>query len=225
MKINKIKRCIDVVLTLVLLFLMAYQVTGDILHEWIGIGMTVIVIAHQVLNRRWYMAIAKGKYKPYRIVMTVIDILLLLCFFTTAFCGMAMSNHAVPFMNGIIPLIPARQMHLAFSYWSFVLAGIHIGFHLSTLISKLKKKSAKIVLLSASTVLSVCGFWLFFKSNIFSYMFLTTHFAFLDYNKNPVIVVFENLIMLLAWAFAGMITSILLTSNRKRRNTNENSNS
>jgi hypothetical protein len=29
---------------------MAYQVTGESLHELIGIGMTVLVIIHQILN-------------------------------------------------------------------------------------------------------------------------------------------------------------------------------
>ena len=144
----------DIILTLVLLFSMAYQVTGEALHEWLGIGMTVIVIAHQVLNRKWYTAIAKGKYKPYRLTLTITDCLLLLCFFTTAFCGMAMSSHAVPFMNGIISSMLARQMHLALSYWSFVLMGIHIGFHLATLISKLKKKSARAAVLAAWAAVS-----------------------------------------------------------------------
>ena len=51
------KRIIDVCMTILLLFLMAYQVTGEVLHEWIGIGMTVLVIVHQILNRKWYGAL------------------------------------------------------------------------------------------------------------------------------------------------------------------------
>ena len=35
---NIIKRIVDVLLTVLLLFLMAYQVTGDVLHEWLGIS-------------------------------------------------------------------------------------------------------------------------------------------------------------------------------------------
>ena len=35
------KRVIDICMTVLLLLLMAYQVTGEALHEWIGIGMTV----------------------------------------------------------------------------------------------------------------------------------------------------------------------------------------
>ncbi len=88
-----IKRIVDVCMTILLLCLMAYQVTGEALHEWIGIGMTVLVIIHQILNRKWYGAIFKGKNNPYRIVTTVVNIALLLSFALTAFCGMSMSGH------------------------------------------------------------------------------------------------------------------------------------
>ena len=40
-----IKRCIDVRMTILLLFLMAYQVTGEQVHEWIGMGMTLLSFA------------------------------------------------------------------------------------------------------------------------------------------------------------------------------------
>ena len=35
-----IRRIVDAAMTVLLLCLMAYQVTGEVLHEWIGIGMT-----------------------------------------------------------------------------------------------------------------------------------------------------------------------------------------
>ena len=48
-----IKRIVDAAMTVLLLLLMAYQVTGEVLHEWIGVGMTLLVIFHQILNRKW----------------------------------------------------------------------------------------------------------------------------------------------------------------------------
>ena len=59
------KRIVDASMTVLLLFLMACQVTGEMAHEWIGMGMTVLVIIHQVLNRKWYGAIFKGNYYRY----------------------------------------------------------------------------------------------------------------------------------------------------------------
>ena len=49
---NIIKRIVDAVLTVLLLFSMAMQVTGDVLHEWLGIGMTATLVLHHILNRK-----------------------------------------------------------------------------------------------------------------------------------------------------------------------------
>ena len=127
---NMTRRIVDASMTVLLLFLMAYQVTGETAHEWIGMGMTVLVIVHQILNRRWYSALFKGKYNPYRAVTTILNILLVLSFAMTAFCGMAMSGHAVPFLYGMAPVSFARSMHLAMSHWAFVLIGLHLGMHI-----------------------------------------------------------------------------------------------
>ena len=72
------KKIIPIFLSVVLLLcLMAYQVTGEQAHEWIGVGMILLVIFHQILNKKWYAAIFKGKYHAYRIVATAVNLLLL----------------------------------------------------------------------------------------------------------------------------------------------------
>ena len=70
----EIKRIVDIAMTVLLLCLMAYQVTGEMAHEWIGMGMTVLIIIHQILNRKWYGALFKGKYRPYRILSTTLNL-------------------------------------------------------------------------------------------------------------------------------------------------------
>jgi cytochrome b len=132
------RRIIDAGMTASLLFLMAYQVTGEALHEWIGIAMTALVIVHQILNRKWYSSVFKGKYNPYRIMTTAVNILLLLSFAMTALSGMSMSAHAVPFLYGMAPVSLVRKMHLAMSHWSFVLMGLHIGLHIPVMTAKMK---------------------------------------------------------------------------------------
>ena len=200
------RRIIDVCMSIVLLFLMAYQVTGETLHEWIGIGMTVLVIVHQILNRKWYAALFKGKYRPYRIVTTAVNILLLLSFALTAFCGMSMSGHAVPFLYGMAPVSFARQMHLSMSHWAFVLMGLHLGLHIPAITAKMKLEGTKKTLLSALFwCAAAAGLWLFVKSGMIDYMLFRVPFAFLDYEKAGALVILENLLMLLFWAFAGAL--------------------
>ena len=134
-----IKRIVDILMTLILIPLMAYQVTGEAAHEWLGISMVTLVIVHQVLNRKWYSAIFGGKYNSYRIINSIITILLLISFALTAISGISMSNHAVPFLYNLINVNTARVMHLAFSYWAFILMGFHIGMHIGVMAIKIKK--------------------------------------------------------------------------------------
>ena len=74
-----VKRAVDVCMTVLLLCLMAYQVTGETLHEWCGIGMTVLLIVHHILNRKWTAALFKGKYGAYRTVSAAVNALLAGC--------------------------------------------------------------------------------------------------------------------------------------------------
>ena len=50
MTLMKTKRLVDIGMTCLLLFLMAYQVTEQAAHEWLGMGMTALVILHQILT-------------------------------------------------------------------------------------------------------------------------------------------------------------------------------
>ena len=168
-------------MTLVLLVLMAYQVTGETVHEWTGIVMTVLVITHQVLNRRWYSAAFKGGYSAYRILMTVVNVLLLLAFAITALSGMSMSAYAVPFLYGMAKLTFVRRMHLAFSHWTFVLAGFHLGLHIPAIYARyLKDSKAEKTFATVFTCLAAMGLVQFIRSGILSYMFFIAAFAFFE---------------------------------------------
>lgn len=211
------KRVIDIIMTVLLLFLMAYQVTGEVLHEWIGIAMTVLVIVHQILNRRWYKNLFKGKYNTYRIVTTVNNTLLLCAFALTAFCGMAMSGHAVPFLYGMTSISFARSFHLAMSHWSFVLMGLHLGLHVPAMIGKMKlSKKLSTALTVVWAAAAGYGLFLFLRSGMSDYMFFRVPFAFLDYEKSKVLVILENLLMLIFWAFTGSrIANLCMAKARK----------
>lgn len=49
-----LKIVLDLLMTILLLVLMARQITVDTAHEWLGAGMMILWITHHILNRRWY---------------------------------------------------------------------------------------------------------------------------------------------------------------------------
>lgn len=205
-------RIIDLIMTGNLLFLMALQVTQQLAHEWIGIAMTVLFIVHHIFNYKYYKTIFKGKYSFLKVFQLMISVLLLASFIATAFSGMAISRYATPFMKGIMKASDARKLHLVISYWSYVLMGVHIGLHFGIITAKLPKGVFRIISAAVITGVSVWGFMLFLDANIFEYMFMQTHFAFPDYDKAAWLVIVENLVMLIAWAFMAYILSLFVKS-------------
>ena len=199
-----VKRTVDICMTVLLLCLMAYQVTGEEAHEWIGIGMTVLVILHQILNRRWYGAVFKGKYNAYRSLQTVINVLLIAAFILTAFYGMSMSTYAVPFLYGIAKVSFVRRTHLALSHWAFVFMGLHLGLNVPVMTAGLKlNEKLKAFLSAISCFAGGIGLFLFLRNAMPDYLFFRVAFAFLDYEKAGILVFLENALMLGFWVFAG----------------------
>lgn len=73
MKLKQIiKIAVDIAMTITLLFLMTYELIGQISHEWIGIGMFLLFIAHHILNGRWTKNLLKGKYTALRFFQTAL---------------------------------------------------------------------------------------------------------------------------------------------------------
>ena len=233
-----IKRIVDVCMTVLLLCLMAYQVTGEALHEWIGIDMTVLVIIHQLLNRKWYGALftpkragkmsgghfdRKGKYNPYRIITTVVNIALLLSFAMTAFCGMSMSGHAVPFLYGMTKVSFARRMHLSMSHWAFVLMGLHLGMHVPVMFARLHlTDKLKMVISVALCIVAGIGLFLFIRNGMPDYLFFRVPFAFLDYEKAGILVFLENILMLTFWAYIGTQIAVLCRNSQMKTEEKKN---
>lgn len=204
------RRIVDICMTILLLCLMSYQVTGEEKHEWTGITMTLVVIAHQILNRRWYAALFKGKYNAYRTVTTAINVLLLAAMFTAAFCGMAMSEYAVPFLYLERGVYIVRPTHLGVTHWAFILMGMHLGLHIPVMFGRKKLSDrGKIALTALFSLIGGIGLWLFLRNGMPNYLFFRVPFAFLDYEKSVWLVFLENTLMLSFWVFVGAEVALL----------------
>ena len=87
-------------------------------------------------------------------IKRIIDVMI------TAISGISMSNHAVPFLYNSVNVNTARVVHLAFSYWAFILMGLHIGMHIGIMTAKIKNP-VRSIMLGIFTVIAGYGFYLF----------------------------------------------------------------
>ena len=157
MRSKHFKHIVDILLGIGLLLLMSYQVTGEAGHEWTGIVMTVLMILHQILNRKWYAALFKGKYTPLRTVQTLVNAALVICFVLTALCGINMSVHAVPFLSEFMRASLGRRLHLTLSHCCFVLMGLHLGLHIPAMLKGIKSSNVRRIGFGASILAAGAG--------------------------------------------------------------------
>lgn len=204
----KMKMLIDILMTVMLLLLMAYQVTGEKFHEWLGVFMFLLFIIHNVLNFRWYGSLFQGKYRLLRIVRTLINFAVLIAMICLAYSGIVMSRYvfaALPINSG---MALARVMHLSGSYWGFVLMSVHLGLHWSMIVGMFRKsdEGRNLTVISwlmrlTAILIAAYGAFCFRQADIFSYLFLKVEFAFIDYEKNAVLVLLQNMAMMGLWVF------------------------
>lgn len=197
------KIAVDMVMIVLLLFLMAWQLTGDSAHEWLGAGMLILWIAHHILNRNWYSHLFKGKYTPARILQTVTNFAVLLSMLGLMVSGIILSREVFAFLpiSGGIAL--ARPVHILSAFWGFVLMALHLGLHWNMILSMVRKatgpaasKGMRIILRGASALIAGYGLYAFLSNQFLSYMFLRTHFVFFDFER-PALLFFADYIAIM----------------------------
>ena len=212
-------------MTALLLCLMAYQITGQELHEWFGAGMLILFLAHNVLNARWYGNLFKGNYRLLRIVQTIVNFSVLISMLCLGYSGIVMSRHVFAALPIHGPMATARSMHMAASYWGFVLMSIHLGMHWGMIVGMFRRllKGRKLPNASvwglrlAAIVIAGYGLVCFIQKDIVSYMFLRNQFVFFDFEQSALSVFIEYIVMMGFWVFASFYTARGIGKERRER--------
>ncbi|MDP4107404.1 MAG: hypothetical protein Q8935_20915, partial [Bacillota bacterium] len=87
------KIVVDITMTVLMLFLMARHITGDVVHEWIGVGIFALFIAHHIINIRWYQNMFRGKCTVFRVLQTIINILRFVAMIALMISGIMLSQY------------------------------------------------------------------------------------------------------------------------------------
>lgn len=188
---RNVKIAVDCLMTLVLLFLMGYQLWGDTAHEWAGAGMFVLFIIHHVLNGGWHKNLFQGQYSLIRWANLVVDVLVLLAMIGMMASGVVLSNHVFAFLPIAGGMGWARLSHLACPHWLFVLLGLHVGLHWSMFPALTRKalklgpptKARKVVFTAGALAVAAYGVTVFLRRGFPGVLLLQTQFAFLDFSE------------------------------------------
>lgn len=212
------KLLIDFVMTVLLLLLMAFQITGEKAHGHIGCAMFLIFLLHIYMNKMWYKNLFKGRYTTFRTVQTVINFLILFLMISSVFSGVVMIREiSTPVMD----FSSARLVHLVSVYWGFTFMSVHLGMHWGMISSMIKKAVKSNMVFKILKILSfaagIYGFYTFIKLDLLSYMFLKSEFVFFDFEQSAGSVLFDYLSIMIFWVIITFyLVKFLITRKNKK---------
>lgn len=219
---QNVKIIIDIIMIVVLFFLMAYSMAGEVIHEWLSIGIFMLFLLHHILNIQWIQNLWKGKYTLFRILQTVLVILVLVSIAGSMLSGIVLSRHVFSFLPIVGGSSWARKLHILSAYWGFIFLSLHLGLHWGIVTGTVKKMlpetSAVWLWISrlAGLLIACYGIYAFVKRQIGSCMFLKIHFVFFDFGE-PLLLFFLDymavmgLFVFLGYYLAGIFRKIKRT--------------
>ncbi|MGN0738877.1 MAG: DUF4405 domain-containing protein [Treponema sp.] len=240
-KLNKIRLPLDIMMTLVSIVLMGgnFLFPAEIVHEILGVGLFVLWGVHIALNRRWYSAIFRGKYNPYRVMQTVINCCILICTIFLMISGIILSNQLFTFLGIEKGLGFARIAHLLASHWYYLFMSLHIGLHVGVITNKMRHpapinchpelvsgsstnempkqlrhdKLRKIIPRIILALVCAYGLYAFITRGVWKYLILRQQFFFFDLERGYVLFVLDYISIIILFS-----TILHLIASRLKKN-------
>ena len=223
-KTLRLRMTIDITMTILSIILMGgnYLFPADIVHEILGVGLFALWALHIILNRRWYGAIFRGKYNPYRVMQTVINCCILICTIFLMISGIILSNHIFTFLNIQGGLGFARIAHLLASHWYYLFMSLHIGLHVGMIFgNKGTSTSAgpstgsgttRTAIIPRIILALICayGIYAFIARGVWKYLILQQQFFFFDLERGYILFALDYISIIILFATISYFIAKLL---------------
>lgn len=214
---KRLRPVIDIIMTISMPVLMAYELAGAALHEYLGIAVFILFVVHHALNFGWIRGIVKGRYSVVRLLNLAVNLLLLVIMFLLPISGIMMSKYIFTFLDFDTGIAMARAIHLLASYWGFLLMSLHIGFHWNAMQGAMVRKSTKKEVgiykslpHIAAAAISIYGIYAFLHRGIADYLFLKNQFVFFDFSEPIAFFLFDYAVIMATVACAGYYLMLAL---------------
>ena len=109
---------------------MATAIVQEAPHEYLGVALFALVVAHIVLNRKWLAALPRMRRSALLVAQVVTLVVLVTCIVGQVASSLVLSKHAFGFLPALPGASWARRVHMLCAYWSFVAAFAHAGLHM-----------------------------------------------------------------------------------------------
>lgn len=153
MKIFKI--IIDILLLIVTFLLVNVDITGRLLHEILGISISVLLIIHICTNWKWTKSVTKNfkKVNKKTKAMYIISILTMISYYDAIIFGIIVSDQIFKFRTSSnFKLI---LTHIIFGKLAVITMLIHLGLNLDIIFAKVKNRKIKLIIKIIYIIVSI----------------------------------------------------------------------
>lgn len=140
---NKTNLFIDIGLLAMFLVSASPHFTGNMIHEWLGVALAAVLIAHVLLHWNWIVRVGARYLKNLWHVSRFqffVDILIFVAFVVLITTGLMMSKTVLVAMG--IQVANAgrsvKMIHSAASNIAVMLTGLHLALHWKWIVSSVK---------------------------------------------------------------------------------------
>lgn len=145
---TKLNLLLDIALFLV--FAVTYQAkaTGTTVHEWLGVGITVVIITHILLHWQWVVSITQQFFKKIKTeprVNYIVDLAIFVSFTTMIFSGLMISHSVLPFLGLEVAGSGFwKMLHKTSADVALWLAALHVALHWRWVVNAVKRYLAPV---------------------------------------------------------------------------------
>jgi hypothetical protein len=143
----KARFILDAALFVIYLIAMNTDGTGIPVHEWLSVGVAIVVIMHLLTEWEWTISVLSRFFRRLFSLSRlhfVVDTLLFVVFTLVMLSGFLVSQSILPLFGFSVPFGPTwRIIHAVSGDFSLVVLGVHVGLHWRWIVSAVKRVTAQ----------------------------------------------------------------------------------
>lgn len=132
-----LRLAVDFIAASLLLVGLAYYWSDNTIHELIGTGMFLLIMVHNLFNRRWYGSMSRTRREARGLTDIALTMSLLIVVLALLLTSLMISRTVFSFLP-VEGGFTARQMHAFAAYWTLILVSIHLGLRWQRLMNMMR---------------------------------------------------------------------------------------
>lgn len=131
---------LGIVLAAAVLLLLAlpYYWQDNVFHELAGVGMLLLLVAHNVFNRRWYADLGRRPLDARSVINRAVVLCLAVVMLTLLVTSVMVSNTLFATL-ALDSSFRAKQLHALVAYWGLLIVAVHVGMRWTLLMGHARR--------------------------------------------------------------------------------------